>query len=190
MGDGVPALFVGAEQRWAGEVDSLFSKVVTELRQEAERALRELEQRHAAEIKDLAQAVRTQHGIIAALELSTRRARDEAAAQLSAAERTWQQSEADRMQAAQEEWARREDALNREIDRNGAAAEQLETTLLALKEQSVAKERDAEARLEQIKHESERMLRNARSEWQKEVAKRLESAGVQILAVFDSSAAG
>jgi len=114
--------------------------------------------------------------------------KDEAAAQLSAAARAWQQGEADRMKAAQEEWGRHKDALSREIDRNRSAAEQLEATLLALKEQSVAKERDAEARLEQIKREAEHMLRNARSEWQREVANRLESAGVQILAVFDSSA--
>jgi hypothetical protein len=190
MGEPVLALFAGAEQRWGVEVDRLFSHAMTELRQEAERALRELEHRHAAEMKDLTEAVRTQHSIIAALELSNRRVKEEAAAQLSAAERTWQQGEADRMKAAQEEWARHEDALNCEIDRNRSAAEQLETTLLALKEQSVAKERDAEARLDQIKLESERMLRNARSEWQREVAKRLESAGVQILAVFNSSAAG
>ena len=188
MGDQVPALFAGAEQRWGVEVDRFLSHAITELRQEAERALRELEQRHAAEMKDLSEAVRTQHGIIAALELSNRRVKDEAAAQLSAAARAWQQGEADRMKAAQEEWGRHKDALSREIDRNRSAAEQLEATLLALKEQSVAKERDAEARLEQIKQEAEHMLRNARSEWQRQVAKRLESAGVQILAVFDSSA--
>jgi hypothetical protein len=188
MGDPAPALFAGAEQRWAVEVDRLVSYAITELRQEAERALVELEQRHAAEMKDLSEAVRTQHGIIAALELSNRRLKDEAAAQLSAAARAWQQGEADRMKAAQEEWGRHKDALSREIDRNRSAAEQLEATLLALKEQSVAKERDAEARLEQIKREAEHMLRNARSEWQREVANRLESAGVQILAVFDSSA--
>ena len=76
------------------------------------------------------------------------------------------------MKAAQEEWGRHKDALSREIDRNRSAAEQLEATLLALKEQSVAKERDAEARLEQIKQEADHMLRNARSEWQREVAKR------------------
>ena len=188
MGDQVPALFAGAEQRWGVEVDRLFSHAITELRQEVERALRELEQRHASEMKDLTEAVRTQHGIIAALELSNRRVKDEAAAQLSAAERAWQQGEADRMKAAQEEWARQKDDLIREIDHHRAAAEQLEAMLLALKEQSAAKERDAEVRLEQVKQDSERMLRNARSEWQMEVAKRLESAGVQILAVFDSSA--
>jgi hypothetical protein len=187
-GGPLSALFADAGQRWAVEFDHLFSQSLTELRYEAERAVLELEQRHAAEMKELTEAVRTQHGIIAALELSNRRAKDEAAAQLSAAEASWHHGEADRMKAAQEKWARQEDALNREIERHRAAAEQLETALLALKEQSVAKERDAQDQLEHLKKDAERMLRTARSDWQREVAKRLESAGIQILAVFDTAA--
>ena len=184
----VSALFATAGQRWGVEVDRLFSQALTELRQEAERALLELEHRHAAEIKELTEAVRTQHGIITALELSNQRIKDEAAAQLSAAERAWHQGEADRMEAAQDQWARQEETLRNERDRHRTAAEQLEAALLALTEQSAAKERDAQERLEQIRQESERRLRNARSEWRSEVAKRLESAGVQILAVLDTAA--
>jgi hypothetical protein len=187
-GGPVSTLFADAGQRWAVEVDRVFSQALTELRQEAERALLDLEQRHAAEMKELTEIVRTQHGIIAALEHSNRQTKDEAAAQLSAAERAWHQGEADRMKTAQEKWAQQEDTLGREIDHHRAAAEQLETALLALKERSAAKERDLQDRLEQIKQESERMLRTARTEWQREVARHLDSAGVQILAVFDTAA--
>ena len=74
------------------------------------------------------------------------------------------------------------------MNRYRTAAEQFETALLAIKEQSAAKERDAQDRLESLKEHSDRMLRNARSDWQREVARRLESAGVQILAVFDTEA--
>jgi hypothetical protein len=186
---GGAALFADAEQRWTVETERLFRQCLAELRQEAERTLLDVKQRHAAEIKELTEAVRKQHGIIAALENATRRAKDEAAAQFSAAERAWRQGEADRIKAAQAQWIRQEDRLNGEIDRYRAAAAQLETALLALKEQSAAKERDAQDRLEHLKKDSDRMLRNAQSEWQREVAKRLESAGVQILAVFDTEAA-
>jgi F0F1-type ATP synthase membrane subunit b/b' len=78
--------------------------------------------------------------------------------------------------------------LNGEVNRYRTAAEQLEPALLALKEQSAAKERDAQDRLESLKEDSDRMLRAARADWQREVARRLESAGVQILAVFDTEA--
>jgi hypothetical protein len=187
-GGSVSALFADAEQRWTVETDRLFRQCLAELRQEAERALLDVEQRHAAEIKELTEAVRKQHGIIAAIENATRRAKDEAAAQFSAAERAWRQGEADRMKTAQDKWTRQEDALNGEVNRYRTAAEQLETALLAIKEQSAAKERDAQDRLESLKEDSDRMLRNARSDWQREVARRLESAGVQILAVFDTEA--
>ena len=187
-GDAASGLFTDAGQHWAIEIDNLFDQALAELRREAERALLDLKQRHAAEMKELTEALRTQHGIIAGLETSNRRAKDEAAAQLSAAERAWLQGEADRMKAAQDKWAHQEDALKREVDRYRASAEQLEMALLALKEQSAAKDRDWQETLEQVKQEAERMLENARSEWQREVARRLESAGAQILAVLNETA--
>jgi hypothetical protein len=48
------------------ERDRLFRRCVGELQQQAERVLLEAEQRHAAQLKELTEAVRKQHGIIAA----------------------------------------------------------------------------------------------------------------------------
>jgi hypothetical protein len=184
----VHQLFTEAEQRWAVEVDRVSRQSLAELRQETRRILSEVEQRHTAELKELSEAVMKQHGIIAALKSAAERTKEEAAIRFSEAENAWRQAEADRMNAAQQAWTLQEEALKGEIGRHLATVEKLETALRALREQSAARERDLQQCLEDTKADSERMLRNAGTEWQRQVATHLESAAVEILAVFDRSA--
>jgi hypothetical protein len=183
----VQQLFTEAEQRWAAEVDRVSRHSLAVLRQETRKVLGEVEQRHAAEFKEISEAVMKQHGIIAALKSAAERTKEEAAIRFSEAENAWRQAEADRMNAAQQTWTRQEEALKGELGHHLAAVEQLETELRALREESAARERDLQQCLADTKGEAERRLQNARSEWQRQVAAHLESAAVEILAVFDRS---
>lgn len=176
------------EKRWTDEVDRLFRKALGELRREAEEALTAAERRHTAEITELSGAIMKQHEVIAALKRDAEQAKHKEASRLSEAEHRWQHAEAERMNAARKVWAREKEDLKREADRQRSGAEKLTGALAALKAEGESKEREFEKRLKEMAAEAERAFLSARAGWQSEVARCLETAGIQIRAAFERAA--
>jgi chromosome segregation ATPase len=168
----------GSKQLWTGAVDQLFAAAFDELRRQAEQQLRSLEKRRIAEVSELSQAVRKQHGIIETLKRELAQAKEGTAVKLAEAEEKWQRSEAERMSAARRAWELEKEELTREMHHQHSIAEQLADQLAALKAASESRTSQL-SELKKIAGEIDRCLLLARSEWQSEVAK-LEAAGWEL----------
>lgn len=168
----------GAKQLWTGEVDQLFAAAFDELHRQAEQRLETLEKRRIAEVSELSQAVRKQHGIIETLRRELAQLKEATAMKLVEAEQKWQRSEAERMSAARRAWELEKEDLARENDHQRSIAEQLADQLAALKAATESKNSQL-SELKKIAGEIDRCLLLARSEWQSEVA-RLEAAGWEL----------
>ena len=173
------------EQRWTDELNQLAQAAFAELRQEAEAALTAAEQRRLDEIKELSAAIMKQHDLIASLKRDAEQARQEAAMQLSRAEQQWRHGEAERMNVARHEWAREMEALKRELEKHRSNSVQLEATVAELRAEGESRKRDFENELRDAATEAQQTLCRARAEWQSEVSRCLEAAGVQISAAFE-----
>jgi hypothetical protein len=167
-----------AKQLWSGEVDQLFTAAFDELRRQAEQRLETIEKRRIAEITELSQAIRKQHGIIESLRRELAQAKEATALKLFDAEQKWQRSESERMNAARRAWEREREELTRETNHQRSIADQLADQLAALKATAESKEGQL-LELKKIAAEIDRCLLLARSEWQSEVA-RLEAAGWEL----------
>jgi hypothetical protein len=168
----------GSKQLWTGEVDELFAAAFDELRRQAEQRLQSLEKRRIAEVTELSQAVRKQHGIIEALRRELAQIKEATAVKLAEAEQKWQRSEGERMSAARRVWELEKEELAREANHQRTIAEQLADQLAALKATTESRNNQL-SELKKIAGEIDRCLLLARSEWQSEVA-RLEAAGWEL----------
>jgi hypothetical protein len=148
------------------------------LHRQAEQRLETLEKRRLAEVSELSQAVRKQHGIIETLRSELAQLKEATAMKLVEAEQKWQRSEAERMSAARRAWELEKEDLARENDHQRSIAEQLADQLAALKAATESKNSQL-SELKKIAGEIDRCLLLARSEWQSEVA-RLEAAGWEL----------
>jgi hypothetical protein len=172
------ARLAAPKQLWSGEVDQLFTAAFDELRRQAEQRLETIEKRRIAEITELSQAIRKQHGIIESLRRELAQAKEATALKLFDAEQKWQRSESERMNAARRAWEREREELTRETNHQRSIADQLADQLAALKATAESKEGQL-LELKKIAAEIDRCLLLARSEWQSEVA-RLEAAGWEL----------
>jgi hypothetical protein len=159
-------------------VDELFAAAFDELRRQAEQRLQSLEKRRIAEVTELSQAVRKQHGIIEALRRELAQIKEATAVKLAEAEQKWQRSEGERMSAARRVWELEKEELAREANHQRTIAEQLADQLAALKATTESRNNQL-SELKKIAGEIDRCLLLARSEWQSEVA-RLEAAGWEL----------
>jgi len=173
------------EQRWTDELNQLVQAGFAELRQEAEAALTAAEQRRLDEITELSAAIMKQHDLIASLKRDAEQARQEAAMQLSKAEQQWRHGESERMNAARHDWDQETEALKRDLEEYRSSTEHLEVTVAELRAEGESRKRDFENRLREAATEAQQTLCRARAEWQSEVSRCLEAAGVQISAAFE-----
>jgi hypothetical protein len=173
------------EKRWTDELNQLVQAGFAEVRQEAEAALTAAEQRRLDEITELSAAIMKQHDLIASLKRDAEQARQEAAMQLSKAEEQWRHEESERMNAARHDWDQETEALKRDLEEYRSSNEHLEATVAELRAEGESRKRDFENRLREATTEAQQTLSRARAEWQSEVSRCLEAAGVQISAAFE-----
>ena len=180
-----PAAVGHSGELWTGEVDRLFTAALQELRRGTEQAMAAVEQRRIAELTELSRAIKKQHDIIETLKREIGDVRQAAAIGLSEAQRRWQQSEGERLKAAQAAWETEKSELKRVADRYRSVSEQLADQLASLKADSESKERQYFDRLREITAEVDKCLLRARAEWVTEVARLADNADWQIPAFLN-----